>query len=108
MPDKANPLEITMNQEGVEVRLTVSGEVDLETSAALTEALTEVVSSRHVALDLTDVGYMDSTGLRAILVAKEDIERAGGTLEVVAASRIVARLIDLSGVTGLLSPQTDG
>ncbi len=105
MPDKANPLEITMDHEGDEVRLAVRGEVDLETSAALTEALTEVVSTRHISLDLTDVGYMDSTGLRAILEAREAIERAGGTLEVAAASNIVARLIDISGVTGLFSPQ---
>lgn len=107
MPEKANPLEITMDRNGDDVRLVVSGEIDLETSASLSEALSEVVSSRHVSLDLTDVGYMDSTGLRAILVAKEEVERAGGALDVAAASNIVGRLIEISGVGELLVHQPE-
>ena len=107
MADKSSPLEITMDRDGDDVRLVVAGEIDLETCASLSEALSEVVTSRHVALDLTDVGYMDSTGLRTILAAKEEIEQAGGTLEVAAASTIVSRLIDISGVSELLVQQPD-
>jgi anti-sigma B factor antagonist len=102
MSEKSNPLEITIDRDGDDVRLIVSGEVDLESSRALSEALSEVVSSRQVSLDLTGVGYMDSTGLRTILVAKEELERAGGNLNVVAASNIVNRLIEISGVSELL------
>lgn len=107
MADKFNPLEITMDRDGDDVRLIVAGEIDLETSGSLSEALSEVVTSRRVSLDLTDVEYMDSTGLRTILASKEDIERAGGTLEVAAASTIVSRLIDISGVSELLAQQPD-
>lgn len=102
MSEKSNPLEIAIDRDGDDVRLIVSGEVDLESSRALSEALSEVVSSRQVSLDLTGVGYMDSTGLRTILVAKEELERAGGNLNVVAASNIVNRLIQISGVSELL------
>jgi len=108
MAEKSNPLEITIDRDSDDVRLVVSGEVDLETSASLREALSEIVSSRHVSLDLTGVGYMDSTGLRTILVAKEEIERAGGTLDVAAASTIVSRLIEISGVSELLAHQPEG
>ena len=102
MSEKSNPLEIAIDRDGDDVRLIVSGEVDLESSRSLSEALSEVVSSRQVSLDLTGVGYMDSTGLRTILVAKEELERAGGNLNVVAASNIVNRLIQISGVSELL------
>lgn len=99
---KHSPLEISVDRRGDDAIVVVNGEVDLETSVALSETLAEVLDARHVTLDLTDVAYMDSTGLRAILVAKEDIERAGGTLDVSAASRIVSRLIEISGVGELL------
>ncbi len=100
---KSSPLAITVDRDGETTTIVVAGEVDLETSAALSDALDEVVTARRITLDLTEVAYMDSTGLRAILVAKDDIERAGGTLEVSAASKIVSRLIEISGVGGLLS-----
>ena len=56
-----------------------------------------------VHLDLSSVEYMDSTGLRTVLVAKGEIERAGGSLDVVAASNIVSRLIEITGIEGLIA-----
>jgi len=96
-------LEITIDRGDDGVTLVVRGEIDLESSAALADALATMVSPHHVSLDLTDVAYMDSTGLRTILVAKEDIERGGGTLGISAASNIVARLVEITGVDGLLT-----
>lgn len=99
---KSSPLRITVDRAGDTTTVVVSGEVDLETSGTLSDALAEAGTARRVTLDLTEVAYMDSTGLRAILVAKDDIERAGGTLDVSAASKIVSRLMEISGVGGLL------
>lgn len=103
MPEsKSSPLEISMDRAGDEATVVVNGEVDLESSASLSDALGEVLTCRTVSLDLTGVGYMDSTGLRAILVAREDIEQAGGTFRISSASNIVTRLMEISGVGGLL------
>lgn len=98
---KHSPLEISVDRRGDDAIVVVNGEVDLESSVVLSGTLAEL-NARHVTLDLTEVAYMDSTGLRAILVAKEDVERAGGTLDVSAASKIVSRLIEISGVGELL------
>jgi anti-sigma B factor antagonist len=82
--------------------LTVHGEIDMDTIDQLTAALSTVVPTAHVLVDLADVSYMDSGGLRSLLTAKTEIERQGGNLRVTTASAIVDRLIDIAGVADLL------
>jgi len=106
----SNQLEITVEHSGDAATVAVIGEVDLDSSLALAEtlALAGARTAPVVSLDLTGVRYMDSTGLRAILEAKHDAERAGGNLTVIAASNIVRRLIEISGVAQLLGlPASD-
>jgi anti-sigma B factor antagonist len=100
---KSNSLEITVGRSESTVTLTVRGEVDLETSAALREAFDGAIDSGDIQVDLSAVDYMDSTGLRAVLVARDEAESRGATLRVVAASNIVSRLIEIAGVDGLLA-----
>jgi anti-anti-sigma factor len=100
---KPSPLEIDVQRDDSSATITVTGEIDLETSGALHDALTRANQCRKVHLDLSGVDYMDSTGLRTVLVAKAEIERAGGSLDVVAASSIVSRLIDITGIDGLIA-----
>jgi anti-anti-sigma factor len=100
---KPSPLEIDVQRDDASATITISGEIDLETSGALHDALANVYQCRAVHLDLSGVDYMDSTGLRTVLVAKGDIERAGGSLDVVAASSIVSRLIEITGIDDLIA-----
>lgn len=97
------PLSIAVADDQWATTVTVRGEIDLETTADLSSALANLKGSSAVHLDLTGVDYMDSTGLRALLLAKEEAERDGRTLQVTAASNIVTRLIEITGVNGLLA-----
>jgi anti-sigma B factor antagonist len=98
----AAPLSITVERNGAAAVVVVSGEIDLETSASLAAALTELGDAADVSIDLSGVAYMDSTGLRTLLSAKDEAARSGGTLRVSAASHIVSRLIEITGVEDLL------
>jgi anti-anti-sigma factor len=82
--------------------VTVCGEIDLETCAELSAALATLDGSRNVSLDLGDVSYIDSTGLRVLLTARDAAEKAGGSLRVSTSSNIVARLIEITGANELL------
>jgi anti-sigma B factor antagonist len=99
---KSNQLDIAVDRDNGSATVTVHGEIDLETSGALTSALAGVLDVGNVRLDLTGVDYMDSTGLRAVLVAREGLRAAGGDLRVVSASSIVTRLIEITGIHDLL------
>ncbi len=91
-------LTIDLDTADTTATLTVHGEIDLDTIGQLNDALGGVSSSAQVDIDLADVSYMDSGGLRSLLTAKSDIEQRGGRLRVIAASNIVERLFEIAGV----------
>jgi anti-anti-sigma factor len=51
-----------------------------------------------VFVDVRDVDLMDSTGLRALLIAKRNLDLENKSLRIVAASENVARLIEITGL----------
>lgn len=97
-------LSIDVRRDGDAANVKVRGEIDLETTAELSSALAGVQSATDVSIDLSDVTYLDSTGLRALLTARDAAAEAGARLRVSATSSIVARLIEITGVTELLDP----
>jgi anti-anti-sigma factor len=76
-----------------------AGEIDLATVSQLEEALEASISGdSNVALDLTEVTFMDSTGLRAVLAVNETMTAGGRRLALIVAAGPVDRLLDISGV----------
>ncbi len=76
-----------------------SGEIDLATVGQLEDALAASMSDgTDVAVDLTGVTFMDSTGLRALLAANQNLSGSGHRLALIVAGGPVDRLLDISGV----------
>lgn len=80
--------------------IAVQGEVDLATVDDLREAIDQAVEggSGSVAVDLTDATFMDSTGLKALVMAHRQFEEDRKSFAIVVSGGPVSRLIDLSGV----------
>lgn len=51
-----------------------------------------------VVLDLGAVSFIDSSGLRALLIGQDSITQGGGQLEVVNPSTVVRRLFQITGL----------
>jgi anti-sigma B factor antagonist len=104
MGEATDPARLTIDLDiaAGTATLTVHGEIDLDTIGELSDAFGRLGSSAHVDVDLADVSYMDSGGLRSLLTAKSDIEQLGGRLRVTAASSIVDRLFEIAGVAEIL------
>jgi anti-anti-sigma factor len=78
----------------------LAGELDLATAPQL-EAMTEQLCSngaRELVLDLREVAFIDSTGLRAILRAREHCEGHRCELFLTPGQPAVQRLFELTGV----------
>jgi anti-anti-sigma factor len=101
-PDQHAGLSVTVDRGDGNTVVTVQGEIDLETSPELSAVLSGLEAPARVDLDLGAVTYIDSTGLRALLTARDAAVEAGGTLRVSATSSIVARLIEITGCSELL------
>src|SRR4051794_12471453 len=86
------------------VLISVCGEVDMATVAELRAALDEHGRRhRRLELDLTEVAFMDSTGLSVLLSAHADAERDGrGFTLRPQLSHTVRRLFEVTGVEHLL------
>lgn len=85
------------------VSLSVIGEIDLATVDQLEEAVTEVVNNgnSHLVVDLTELSFMDSTGLKAMLVTDQRLNEGGRSFAIAVRPGPIARLVDLSGVQSL-------
>jgi anti-anti-sigma factor len=85
---------------GTRRTLILSGELDLASRPVLDEALARVGQEpiEALVLDLSGVSFMDSTGLHAVLAAKDLCAKHGCELLFVRGSTQVQRLFELSGV----------
>ena len=63
--------------------LVLKGELDLTNAAELERALFDTTAA-HVVLDLTELGYLDSAGIRTIDLTHSRLRGEGRTLSVVA------------------------
>jgi anti-anti-sigma factor len=81
------------------VVVTVTGEIDVDTTDVLADALARAADVAAVVVaDLTAVTFMDSTGLNTLLGAHRDLAARGGRLALVGAQPAVRRVLELTGV----------
>jgi anti-sigma B factor antagonist len=86
----------------------VSGELDLTTCAALHEHVAAFVdSSKRVVMDLRDVSFMDSTGLRSLWSIHQGALANGGRLRLRAPSASVRRVLELTQLEGVFEIEND-
>lgn len=82
--------------------LEVSGEVDVTTAGDLADAIDRASRSGHVLVDLSELEFMDSSGLRVFIEAAQQAQAQGWVLEVRRAPASVHRVFEISGTDRLL------
>lgn len=101
MPSEAieDPLSVEKSVEGDVTIVGVTGEVDAASADTLRNAIIEVIDggSRRVTIDMRDVSFMDSSGLRVLIAGFKAAEASGGTLSVRNPSDVVTRLLEITG-----------
>lgn len=84
-------------------RLTVSGEIDLLTSPKLVVAGREALwrGDIRITVDLSEVTFMDSSGLAALLNLHRSVGRASGHLTVICPDGPVRRMFGVTGTEAM-------
>jgi anti-anti-sigma factor len=92
------------------LRLILLGDLDLATAATFTARLAQLkTAGRPVRLDLSKLGFIDSSGVQALLVALTDARWHGWHLEVAReVSPTVERAAQIVGIAQVLWPQDPG
>jgi len=83
------------------VAIVVTGEVDASNCVELQDELVRVAATEGDVLctiALAGVGFMDSSGLRALLLGQRTLSEAGKTMVIVGVSDSVRRLLEITGL----------
>jgi anti-sigma B factor antagonist len=82
------------------VTLLLGGELDLMGAAEARRALLDLEPPRGgwLVIDLRDLSFMDSTGVRLILQALQSAERHGATLALIKGPSAVQRALEVVGL----------
>ena len=86
-------------------RLSIQGELDMTTAGTVDEAIARAAASGSpLEIDLAEVDFIDGSGLSVLMDAESRARRSSHELRIVAASRSVRRLIDLTDTADRVSP----
>jgi anti-anti-sigma factor len=97
--------KVTTEQQQDVARVGARGDLDLATAATLCSHLTEAIQrpAGRIVLDLSEIVFCDSTGLRAILgVVREAQAHAVPLVIMVPSGSQLAKLIELTGTAEFL------
>jgi anti-sigma B factor antagonist len=99
--------EMAERRDGDATIVALSGELDFGTVAQVQTRLAELCDEREpTVLDLDELTFMDSTGIRLVLTACEDAQRCDWSFRVTRGSERVQRVLEAAQVIDRL-PYTD-
>ena len=100
-------IEVTLLDKPDGIWVSVSGEIDIsnasEFAAGMQTAITD--TGRPVVLDLAQVTFMDSSGIRELMIARASL---GPRLRVAALHRSVRRILELASLLDQFEAGADG
>jgi anti-sigma B factor antagonist len=78
--------------------LRVTGELDMNTSGQLRQALSSIPNPGRVVVDLSGLSFCDSSGLSALLAGHKHLAAAGGQLVLSAVPPRIQKVLELTGL----------
>jgi anti-sigma B factor antagonist len=106
----ALPQLVVATGGGHQPTVCLRGEVDVTTVGDIEAVLRELTSTRppELVLDLQEVTFLDSAGVRLILQAHRWQNEAGHALTVIPGEGVVQRVFAVSGLTMILKIKSRG
>jgi anti-sigma B factor antagonist len=98
-------IELRVSDPGGIPVLSVKGEIDVASSPRFSASLWDLLGAESDTLivDLSEVSFIDSTGLGALIEAEKHSGAAGKNLRLVVTAPHIRRLLELTGLDEILS-----
>lgn len=92
------------NQEGTKLTVALEGRIDTLTAPQLETELAPLLNGvTDLVLDLTQVAYISSAGLRVLLSTHKKMLSAGGALTIANAVPAVREVFEITGFSDILT-----
>jgi anti-sigma B factor antagonist len=103
--DQKDPLDAQICASDRHALVTLSGDLDLATAHTLAAQLAELAAKevRHVAMDLSALEFVDSSGLSLFVAEHQRVELLGGELIIFSPRPQVRRLFEATGLDSLFT-----
>ncbi|HEY9577371.1 MAG TPA: anti-sigma factor antagonist [Pseudobacillus sp.] len=98
-------ITIDVKETEQQTKVRIAGEIDAYTAPKFRETVfpyTEKENS-NIVIDLSEVSYMDSTGLGVFVGLFKSLNANGGTLQLVGLSERLRRLFDITGLADIMN-----
>ena len=98
-------IDIKTQNHGDALVYTLRGSFDVMTSPSVRAALVESASAgnHEIVVDLTQLEFMDSTGLGALIGAHRRATENGGVVRLVVNEGTIARLLNITGLVRIFA-----
>jgi anti-sigma B factor antagonist len=98
-------VECEVSGEGMSVCLRLDGEVDADTVHLVEDAMSPALDRRctRLVVDLADVSFMDSSGLRVLVVARNALDDRGAEMVIAGDNDQLRRLFEISGLASVFA-----
>ena len=96
-------MNISETRSGDVIQIKIDGRVDTTTSPQLQNAiLLAFRKGNKLVLDFSDVEYVSSAGLRALLIGQKTANSKGGSMTLLHVADAVLQVFKMSGFSGIL------
>ena len=98
-------MELSVEELGKVRAVRITGKLDTQTSSAAQDKLLALIDggATKILIDLEDLDYICSWGLRILLVAVKRLDASGGQLRVCNPNKTVREIFEISGFVEILS-----
>jgi len=102
--DDLVPFGVRLSFEGDRAFIALSGDFDVATGSAFVDAMTSAVARYEVIdLDLGDVSFIDSAGIRSLIKARRFADAYGSRIVCSTTAERVTELLAISGCADLFA-----
>lgn len=96
-----SPLSINCSRQDSSVKYAISGRIDTVTAPQLSANI-HVEDASELIIDLTEVDYVSSAGLRVFLQTQAEINKAGGSMRIVNCQPHIKKLFEIVGFNSIM------
>jgi anti-anti-sigma factor len=108
-PSRYRPFSIAVQRSDREVSIAVVGDLDLASADRLEREVAQqcAAGNTRLLIDLGEVDFIDSTGLRVLLALRNDAKRKAHVLTLVPPSPAARRIFTITGTRALFDWEGD-
>ncbi|SFF71797.1 anti-sigma B factor antagonist [Actinoplanes philippinensis] len=102
-------MRITTRHDDDATRLVLAGDLDMATTAVLDDSVTAVLTTtrpRRLVIDAEGLAFCDSSGIHALMRARDRAQRQGTSFVVANPVGIARRTLEITGLLDVLTTAT--